>query len=92
MNPLIITATPNICWLQPDVVYPRSVEEIAAEARRCEQAGARIFHIHAEGQWAEVIAVVRQHTALVIQCCMASLPIPDRNDRSQGSPFHPNPG
>ena len=79
MNPLIITATPNICWLQPDVVYPRSVEEIAAEARRCEQAGARIFHIHAEGQWAEVIAVVRQHTALVIQCGMSSLPIPDRN-------------
>ena len=80
MNPLIITATPNICWLQPDVAYPRSVEEIAAEARRCEQAGARIFHIHAEGQWAEVIAAVRQQTALVIQCGMSSLPIPDRND------------
>ncbi len=31
MNPLIITAAPNICWLQPDVVYPHSVEEIAAD-------------------------------------------------------------
>ena len=80
MNPLIITATPNICWLQPDVVYPLSVEEIAAEARLCEQAGARIFHIHAEGQWAEVIAAVRRHTALVIQCGMSSLPIADRKD------------
>jgi 3-keto-5-aminohexanoate cleavage enzyme len=80
VNPLIITATPNICWLQPDVPYPRTVEEIATEARRCEQAGARIFHTHAEGKWAQVIAAVRQQTALVIQCGMSSLPIPDRQD------------
>ncbi len=80
MKPLIITATPNICWLQPDVPYPHSVDEIVAEARRCEQAGARIFHIHAEGRWAEVIEALRQQTGLVIQCGMSSLPIPDRRD------------
>ncbi|HVB62588.1 MAG TPA: 3-keto-5-aminohexanoate cleavage protein [Ktedonobacteraceae bacterium] len=78
MNPLIITATPNICWLAPDVPYPRAAEEIAAEARRCEEAGARIFHTHAEGQWAAVIQAVRQQTKLVVQCGLSSLPIPDR--------------
>ncbi len=78
MNPLIITATPNICWLAPDVPYPRAVVDIAAEARRCEEAGARIFHTHAEGQWAAVIHAVRQQTKLVIQCGLSSLPISDR--------------
>ncbi len=80
MDPLIITATPNICWLAPDLPYPRTVEDIAAEARLCEQAGARIFHTHAEGRWREVIHAVRQQSALVIQCGMSSLPIPDRMD------------
>jgi len=78
MNPLIITATPNICWLAPDVPYPRAAVDIAAEARRCEEAGARIFHTHAEGQWAAVIHAVRQQTKLVIQCGLSSLPISDR--------------
>ena len=78
MNPLIITATPNICWLSPGVPYPRTVEEIADEAKLCEQAGARIFHIHGQGMWTEVIHTLRQHTGLVIQCGMSSLPIPDR--------------
>ena len=80
MDPLIITATPNICWLSPGVPYPRTVEDIAAEARLCEEAGARIFHTHAEEMWAEVIHAVRQQTALVIQCGMSSLPIPARMD------------
>ena len=80
MDPLIITATPNICWLAPDLPYPRTVEDIAAGARLCEQAGARIFHTHAEGRWREVIHAVRQQSALVIQCGMSSLPIPDRMD------------
>lgn len=75
MQPLIITATPNICWLKPEVPYPRSVAEIVAEARLCEEAGASIFHIHAEGQWAQVIEALRQETSLVIQCGMSSLPI-----------------
>ena len=80
MDPLIITATPNICWLSPDVPYPRAVEEIAAEARLCEQAGARIFHTHAEGKWTEVIHAVREQTSLVVQCGMSSLPIRERMD------------
>ncbi len=80
MDPLIITATPNICWLAPDIPYPRTVEAIAAEARQCEVAGARIFHTHAEGQWSEVIQAVRRQSALIVQCGMSSLPIPDRMD------------
>jgi 3-keto-5-aminohexanoate cleavage enzyme len=79
MQPLIITATPNICWLKPaDVPYPRTVDEIVAEARQCEQAGATIFHIHAEGQWAEVVRALKVATSMIIQCGMSSLPIPDR--------------
>ena len=78
MQPLIITATPNICWLKPDLPYPHGVEEIVAEAKRCEQARAGIFHIHAEGQWGQVIQALRQQTSLIIQCGMSSLPIPER--------------
>ena len=78
MDPLIITATANICLLFPDVPYPLTVEEITTEATLCEQAGACIFHIHAEKRWSEVINAVRQQTELVIQCGMSSLPITDR--------------
>lgn len=78
MNPLIITATPNVCWLSPQIPYPHTIEDIAAEAVLCEQAGARIFHTHAEGMWAEVIHAVRGQTSLIVQCGMSSLPIPDR--------------
>ena len=78
MEPLIITATPNICWLSPDVPYPHTIPEIVAEARLCEQAGASLFHIHAEGRWTKVIQALRQQTSLVIQCGMSSLPIPER--------------
>lgn len=80
MQPLIITATPNICWLQPDVPYPQTLEEIVAEARRCEEAGASIFHIHAEKRWAQVIEALRQETGLVVQCGMSSLPIAERTE------------
>jgi 3-keto-5-aminohexanoate cleavage enzyme len=80
MDPLIITATPNICWLQPDVPYPQTLAEIVAEARRCEQAGASIFHIHAQGMWSEVIRSVHAQTSLLVQCGMSSLPIPERMD------------
>ena len=78
MQPLIITATPNICWLQPDVPYPHTLTEIVEEAQRCEAAGASIFHIHAEQRWAQVIQALRQETNLIIQCGMSSLPIPER--------------
>jgi 3-keto-5-aminohexanoate cleavage enzyme len=76
-HPLIITATPNICWLKPEVPYPHSVDEIVDEAKRCEEAGAAIFHIHAEGRWVQVIQALRQ-TGLIIQCGMSSLPISER--------------
>lgn len=78
LEPLIITATPNISWLNPGVAYPRDPDSIAAEARRCEAAGASILHIHAEGQWRPVIRAIRQACGLVVQCGMSSLPIPER--------------
>jgi 3-keto-5-aminohexanoate cleavage enzyme len=78
MNPLIIIATPNICWLKPEVDYPRNPEEIAEEARRCFENGATILHTHAEGKWKETIAAVRHKSDIIVQCGMSSLPIPDR--------------
>ncbi len=78
MDPLIITATPNICWLQPGVEYPGTTEEIVEEARRCQDAGACILHIHAEGRWTEVIGGLRAGTDLLVQCGMSSLPIKER--------------
>ena len=35
MQPLIIIATPNVCWLKPEVDYPRTPEAIAEEAALC---------------------------------------------------------
>ncbi len=80
MDPLIITATANICWLNPEVPYPRSPEEIADEARLCEERGATICHAHAEGRWAETIEAIRRQSGIVIQCGMSSLPIEERMD------------
>jgi 3-keto-5-aminohexanoate cleavage enzyme len=76
-TPLVITATPNICWLQPDVPYPRTVEELEAEAVRCRDAGAAILHMHAE-EWTRAIGAIRAATDLIVQCGMSSLPIPER--------------
>ncbi len=78
MQPLIITATPNISWLHPQVDYPRTPEAIAEEARRCYENGATILHTHAEGRWAETIRAVRQQSPVIIQCGMSSLPIEAR--------------
>jgi 3-keto-5-aminohexanoate cleavage enzyme len=78
MQPLIITATPNICWLNPKVDYPRTPEAIAEEARRCREAGAAVLHTHAQGMWAEVIRAVRAKSDILVQCGMSSLPIPER--------------
>jgi 3-keto-5-aminohexanoate cleavage enzyme len=84
MQPLIIIATPNICWLNPDVDYPHTPQDIAEEARLCYENGATILHTHAvgdkpsSGQWAEVIRAVRQRSDIVVQCGMSSLPIQDR--------------
>lgn len=78
MKPLLITATPNICWLQPDVPYPATLEALLEEARQCEAAGAAIYHIHAEGRWAETILTLRAETEMIIQAGMSSLKIPER--------------
>lgn len=78
MDALIITATPNISWLNPGVDYPRDPGSIAAEARKCEEAGASILHIHAEEQWRPVIRAIRDACGLVVQCGMSSLQIPER--------------
>jgi 3-keto-5-aminohexanoate cleavage enzyme len=78
MQPLIIIATPNICWLKPEVNYPRTPEAIAEEARLCCENGATILHTHAEGKWKETIAAVRAECDIIVQCGMSSLPIPDR--------------
>jgi 3-keto-5-aminohexanoate cleavage enzyme len=80
MQPLIIIATPNVCWLQPDVDYPRTPETIAEEAALCEQNGATILHTHAEGRWKETIAAVRAKSGIIVQCGMSSLPIAERMD------------
>ncbi len=78
MLPLIITATPNICWLHPEVDYPRTPEAIAEEAALCQQNGAAILHTHAEGKWKETIAAVRAKCDIMVQCGMSSLPIAER--------------
>jgi len=78
MDPLIIIATPNICWLKPDVDYPRTPDAIAREARLCYDNGATILHTHAEGKWKATIAAVRAVSQILVQCGMSSLPIPDR--------------
>jgi 3-keto-5-aminohexanoate cleavage enzyme len=80
MEPLIIIATPNICWLQPDVDFPRTPDDIADEARRCMDEGATILHTHAEGQWAATLTAVRSKSDIIVQCGMSSLPIPERMD------------
>ena len=80
MNPLIITATANVCWLKPDVPYPRTPEEIASEARLCQECGATICHTHAEGRWQETIQAIRGACGIIVQCGMSSLQIAERMD------------
>jgi len=80
MDPLIIVATPNTCWLKPSVDYPRTPQAIAREARRCLEKGASVLHTHAEGQWTEVIKAVRASCDIIIQSGMSSLEIKDRTD------------
>jgi 3-keto-5-aminohexanoate cleavage enzyme len=78
VGPLVITATPNISWLHPEIGYPRTPDEFALEARRCQDAGAAVLHTHAEGQWRAVIDAVRATSDVIVQCGMSSLPIPER--------------
>ena len=78
MPPLIITATPNISWMHPQVDYPRTPQAIAEEARLCCENGAAILHTHAEGRWKETIDSVRARCDIIVQCGMSSLPISER--------------
>ena len=80
MEPLMIIATPNICWLHPEVEYPKTPEAIAEEAVLCRKAGATILHTHAEERWIETIDAVRAKTDIIIQLGMSSLPVKDRLD------------
>jgi 3-keto-5-aminohexanoate cleavage enzyme len=76
--PVIITATPNISWLHPEVEYPTTVEELVEEAKLCQQAGAAILHFHGEHFWSQAIDALRKETNLILQCGMSSLPIQER--------------
>jgi 3-keto-5-aminohexanoate cleavage enzyme len=77
--PLIITATPNVCWLDPSVEFPETPEDMAAEARRCAEAGAAILHMHAD-DWPPAIAAVREATDMILQCGMSSRTPEARSD------------
>jgi 3-keto-5-aminohexanoate cleavage enzyme len=79
-DPLVITATPNISWLHPEIDYPREVESLIAEAALCEREGARILHMHAEQDWTAAIATARAETDMLVQCGMSSLSIEQRMD------------
>ena len=80
MQPLLITATPNICWLNPEVDYPRTASAIAEEGSLCFENGATILHTHAEGKWTETIAAIKEKSEIIVQCGMSSLSIQDRMD------------
>ncbi|MDR0709101.1 MAG: 3-keto-5-aminohexanoate cleavage protein [Spirochaetaceae bacterium] len=77
-KPLVIVATPNICWLNPGVEYPKKAPEIIAEAVKYREAGASVLHTHAEGQWSEVINGVRAKSDIIIQSGMSSIPLQER--------------
>ncbi len=80
MDPLIIVATPNTCWLKPEVKFPTTPDDIAREAVLCRERGASVLHTHAEGQWIEVIRAVRGATDIIVQSGMSSLEIDERMD------------
>jgi 3-keto-5-aminohexanoate cleavage enzyme len=79
-SPIIVTATPNISWLHPEIEYPQNVSSLVEEAARCRDAGAAILHMHAEGRWSQTIDALRAESDLILQCGMSSLPIPERMD------------
>ena len=84
MDPLVIVATPNICWLKPDVEYPKTAESVAEEGRLCLEAGATVLHMHAEERWIESIRAVRAKSDIIVQCGMSSQQIPERMDIFKG--------
>jgi len=80
MDPLIITATPNISWLNPNIKFPKTPDEIAEASKKSADAGASILHIHAEKIWNYAIRETRKKTNAIIQCGMSSLSINERMD------------
>lgn len=81
MPPLIITATPNKSWLNPDLPYPEAIDDVAAEAERCVANGASILHLHSVTEWVPLIAAVRAVADdALIQCGMSSLLLDQRLD------------
>lgn len=91
-NPLIIVATPNNCWLHPEVKYPKTVHELAEEAARCREAGAAVLHTHGladigedcctkgVGKWIEVMDETHKACDILIQCGMSTLTLQQRID------------
>ena len=77
-KPLVIVATPNICWLHPEVAYPGNAVEIGEEAALCREAGAAVLHTHAEGQWKEVYDEVKKRSDIILQGGMSSIPLQER--------------
>lgn len=92
MNPLIIVATPNNCWLNPNVKYPKTVTELAEEATRCREYGAAVLHTHGladieedcctkgVGKWVEVMDAIRKSCDILIQSGMSTLTLQQRID------------
>lgn len=81
LPPLIITATPNKSWLNPDQPYPEDIDAIAAEAHRCHANGASIIHLHSITEWVPMIQAVRASSGgALVQCGMSSLLLDERLD------------
>lgn len=90
MDPLIIVATPNNCWLHPQTKYPRTVSELIEESCRCREAGAAVLHTHGladigedcctkgVGKWVEVIEGCRKASDILIQSGMSTLTLQQR--------------
>lgn len=81
MPPLIITATPNKSWLNPEQPYPEDIDAVAAEAKRCAASGASIIHLHSITEWVPMLAAVRACAgSALLQCGMSSLQLDERLD------------
>jgi 3-keto-5-aminohexanoate cleavage enzyme len=59
------------------VPYPQTVDEMVAEAHRCEEAGARVLHVHTD-DWPAMVSALRANTGMLIQCGMSSVLVHDR--------------
>ena len=81
LPPLIITATPNKSWLNPEQPYPVDIDAVAAEAGKCAANGACVIHLHSVTEWVPMIAAVRAAVGpALVQCGMSSLLLDERLD------------